>query len=336
KGMPDLNYAYEPLKQEIFAIGRFWLEELGIDGFRLDAARHIYFDSEAPKSHAWWQEFRSEMEKIKPDVYLVGEVWDRADRVAPYLNGLHASFNFDLGKAIIKTLQDERDSIRLAFQLKQIRQMYDSINPTFLDATFITNHDQNRTISELDNSLEKAKMAASVLLTLPGTPYIYYGEEIGMRGKKPDEQIREPFLWEKDSEDQLRARWIEAQYSLDGEIMPLSEQQKEKASLWQHYRDLIQVRKEHPTISQGTLIPVDTQNDKLIAYQVAGASSTYFVIHNISPEKVVYSLPNSSDKPRLIFGSEKLQILEKGKMELDPMNSLILIGEFPGKGPSPR
>jgi alpha-amylase len=80
-GMPDLNMDEPKVRKEIYEIGRFWLEK-GIDGFRMDAAKHIYPEWEAPKAHDFWVEFRQEMEKIKPDVYIVGEVWTTAENVA--------------------------------------------------------------------------------------------------------------------------------------------------------------------------------------------------------------------------------------------------------------
>jgi len=96
-GMPDLNYDNPAVRKEIFDAGKFWLSEVGVDGFRLDAAKHIFPDDRPEDNHNFWIEFRSEMEKVKPDVYLVGEVWSDAQTVAPYLKGLPAAFNFDFG-----------------------------------------------------------------------------------------------------------------------------------------------------------------------------------------------------------------------------------------------
>jgi alpha-amylase len=97
---PDLNLDNPKVKSEIVDIARFWLNEIKVDGFRMDAARHIFPDDRVEDNHAFWVWFRKEMEAIKPDVYLVGEVWSSADVVAPYLKGLPSLFNFDLGYAI--------------------------------------------------------------------------------------------------------------------------------------------------------------------------------------------------------------------------------------------
>ncbi|HMJ47721.1 MAG TPA: alpha-amylase family glycosyl hydrolase, partial [Ferruginibacter sp.] len=97
--MPDLNFDNPKLRDEIFTIGRYWLTDIGVDGFRLDAARHIFPDERAHDNHNWWIYFLSEMRKAKKDVYIVGEVWAPADVVAPYLKGIPSLFNFDLGYA---------------------------------------------------------------------------------------------------------------------------------------------------------------------------------------------------------------------------------------------
>ncbi len=159
-------------------------------------------DERAADNHAFWVWFRKEMEKIKPDVYLVGEVWSDSKTVAPYLKGLPSLFNFDLGYAITNVANAGKDTIGLVKKYKDISDYYKSITTEFLDATFIKNHDQTRLLTELKGDMNKARMAASLLLTLPGTPYLYYGEEIGMVGDKlktyedffgPDAYVREPF-----------------------------------------------------------------------------------------------------------------------------------------------
>ena len=81
--MPDLNFDDERVMQEFIDIGKFWLKEMDVDGFRLDAAAHIFPGERAVDNHRFWKKFGTEMQKIKPDVYLVGEVWLGAEEVAP-------------------------------------------------------------------------------------------------------------------------------------------------------------------------------------------------------------------------------------------------------------
>ena len=157
---PDLNLDNQKVRDEIVDISKFWLQEIGVDGFRLDAARHIFPDDRNDDNYAFWVWFREEMLKIKPDVYLVGEVWMQAKEVAPYLKGLPSLFNFDIGYAIMADVQAGKDTVGFVKKYKEISDYYASINKDFLDATFIKNHDQIRLLSELKGNVDKSKIAA--------------------------------------------------------------------------------------------------------------------------------------------------------------------------------
>src|SRR5690606_23437846 len=105
-GMPDLNFHHESVRQEMIEIGKSWLEQ-GVDGFRIDAAKHIFEDLSGDEKNvelqesniAWWAEFRAGLEEVNPDVYIVGEVWDSSPaRIAPYYEVFDSVFNFAAGE----------------------------------------------------------------------------------------------------------------------------------------------------------------------------------------------------------------------------------------------
>ncbi|MFD2512321.1 alpha-amylase family glycosyl hydrolase [Pontibacter locisalis] len=289
-GMPDLNFDNPKVRQEAYKIGRFWLEEIGVDGFRLDAARHIFTDDRQADNHQFWEEFRSEMQKVKPDVYLVGEVWAEAKTVAPYTKGLPALFNFEMSWDILKALQQGKGD-SLAIKHAQIINFYEKVNPDYIDATILSNHDQNRIMSELNGDMEKAKMAAGLLFTLPGSPYIYYGEEIGMKGKKPDEQIREPFIWDVKSEDECRATWVKPEYSTEQTVTPAAVQAEDKNSILNHYKNLIKVRNNSKALTYGKLRPVNVDNKAISAFVRTQDDESVFVVHNISGTEASVKVP---------------------------------------------
>ncbi len=288
-GMPDLNYDNPKLKNEIFEIGQFWLKDVGVDGFRLDAVKHIFPDNRAEDNHRFWIEFRQEMEKIKPDVYLVGEVWDKAEVVAPYLNGIKSLLNFDLGFAITDAV-NRTDATGLIEKYKEINDYYLSITDDFIDGTFIKNHDQDRILSALENNEDQAKMAAALLLTLPGTPFIYYGEEIGMKGLKPDENIREPFLWA--NSDSGQTKWMESKYSVPNRVAPLSQQMSDPASIYNHYKKLIAFRNSNQHIKLGSISSIDIQNSSVCAFNRELGGEFIEVYHNLSSKTQQISTGN--------------------------------------------
>ncbi|MBN3034335.1 MAG: DUF3459 domain-containing protein [Bacteroidales bacterium] len=284
-GMPDLNFSHPGVREEIKKIGRFWLEDVGVDGFRLDAAHYLFPEDDKEKNHAWWREFREAMDGTGRRYFMVGEVWGSRNIIAPYLSkGLHACFNFDLGFRIIHILQHGKDT-DLASWLAGTREVYSQADNGYADAIFLTNHDQERIMSRLDGNLQKARVAASLLLTLPGIPFIYYGEELGMRGKKPDEQIREPYLW--GDNDPAQTSWEEAVYSTPATVAPLVLQEKDEASLYYHYQKLIHLRNEYPEFNSGTFTPIESGDQRLIAFSRSHEGHRVLVLHNVSQEPVI-------------------------------------------------
>ncbi|MFT2009309.1 alpha-amylase family glycosyl hydrolase [Pontibacter sp. 13R65] len=322
-GMPDLNFDNPKLRQEVFKIGRYWLEDMGVDGFRLDAARHIFTDDRPEDNHNWWIEFKQEMQKIKPDVYLVGEVWAEAEIVAPYTKGLPALFNFEMSWAMLKALKEGRGD-SLAIKHARIQKYYSNINPDFIDATILSNHDQNRIMSELSGDQSKAKMAASLLLTLPGSPYIYYGEEIGMQGKKPDELIREPFLWDVASKDNCRTKWVNPEYSTEQTVAPAAVQAIDQNSLLNHYKNLIRLRNNSKALTFGNVEPVQLENNAVAAFIRIHEDEALLVLHNLGGTAATVPLPAAyKEFTKTRFG-HNLAATKKGTVQLPGYSTLIL------------
>jgi len=289
-GMPDLNFDNPKVKEEFIDIGKFWLADMNVDGFRLDAAKHIFPAERAADNHAFWEWFRAEMTKIKPDVYLVGEVWSKAKDVAPYLKGLPALFNFDLGYAITATVRNGKDTANLIGTYKSITDVYNAASTEYIDATFLKNHDQNRILSELGGDLSKARVAASLLFTMPGTPYVYYGEEIGMLGMKPDEFIREPFIWNEGTADPLQTRWEEPRFSTDKTVQPLEKQKADPGSHYHFYKRWIAYRNRSKLLTYGSLQLSPLENQQVISFIRQQGDDKMLVLHNISDVEITLPL----------------------------------------------
>lgn len=300
EGMPDLNFDNPDVRKEMTETGQFWLEQ-GVDGFRLDAAKHIYEDLQTDKSQAttdknvaWWQEFRSGLKEVKPDAYLVGEVWDpSAALIASYLEGaLDSGFNFSLAETILSSVKNEKDA-NIPFTLERSYKLYgEKSGGNFVDATFLTNHDQNRVMTQLEGDLPHAKMAASVLLTLPGNPFIYYGEEIGMYGAKPDELIREPMRWTQD-DTEGQTTWEIAKNNAGKKGLSVKEQTGDPASLLSHYRKLIQIRNEIPALKDGAIQEYETDQSGITAFVRVTEDQAVLVVHNLTGGKLTFTLESN-------------------------------------------
>jgi alpha-amylase len=332
---PDLNLDNPKVKDEIVDIAKFWLKDVKVDGFRMDAAKHVFPDERAADNHAFWVWFKHEMEKIKPDVYLVGEVWSPAKDVAPYLKGLPSLFNFDLGYAITQVASTGKDTIHLVKKYKEIRDYYKSVTTDYLDATFVKNHDQTRILTELKGDVNKAKMTAAILLTMPGTPYLYYGEEIGMLGDKlstyqdqfgPDAFVREPFVWDADRKDKMQTTWEEPHFSTDRTVIPYSLQKDDKNSLYNFYRKLIQYRNSSDPLTYGDIDEANIEANEIVSFIRKYAEHEVLVLHNISDVEVTITLKDKISRfTELAYYSEESKIaVEEGALKLPAYATVIL------------
>jgi glycosidase len=151
-------------------------------------------------------------------------------------------------------------------------------------ATFLTNHDQNRVMSQLRGDVEEAKMAAALLLTSPGVPFIYYGEEIGMEGQKPDERIRTPMQWDATPDTAGFTTGVPWETLSTGneEGVNVAAQIDNPDSLLSHYRNLIQLRNQHAALRNGTLVPVESEGRGVYSFLRHTPDETLLVVFNLS------------------------------------------------------
>jgi glycosidase len=326
-GMPDLNYDSEALRIELSQIIHFWLIDIGVDGFRLDAARHIYPSwVKYNNQHFWWF-FDYFIRNIKPETYTVGEIWATADEVAPYFKNLNSAFHFDVSFALQRILISERDENLVAKLLKNY-ELFTKNNPDFIDAIMLTNHDQDRIGSVVRKNPAKIKLAASILLTLPGQPYIYYGEEIGMLGTKPDPYIREPFLWSDKPDDSSQTTWQHAEFSTLKNVEPLSVQQADPDSIYHHYKTLISLKKSEPALRRilsPNLEVACFSDDEILGYVRTDDIQPVLVIHNLSSNTKIIDLPGHlSALTEELFSTCGTQNHHGKKWQIPSYSTLIL------------
>ncbi len=195
-GMPDLNYRNPAVTAEMERVTAFWLTKMDVDGFRLDAIKHLIEEGRVqestPATLAWIADYSAFVRATKPEAYTVGEIAGAGTDalLLYYPNLLDAYFHFELAQQCLNAANfgSPRELTGIVAGAAE-RLPEDRI------ATFLTNHDQPRIATQLDGDDADLKVAATLLLTLPGTPFLYYGEEIGMPGTKPDERIRTPMQW---------------------------------------------------------------------------------------------------------------------------------------------
>ncbi|MDD4645648.1 MAG: alpha-amylase family glycosyl hydrolase [Bacteroidales bacterium] len=322
--MPDLNFDSQKVRQEMHKIASFWLKDIGIDGFRLDAAKYIYPENETEKNVQWWNEFRQEALKINDQVIMVGEVWGPAKEIAPYLKkGMTACFNFQLADSIRISLKEEKDHYVLQTWW-QIRDTYVQENPSYSDAIFLSNHDINRIMTDIGNKTAKAKVAAALLLTLPGNPFIYYGEEIGMLGEKPDEFIREPFLWNMEGEDKGQTHWEIPYTSTSQTVKPLKYQLEDPTSLYYFYKHLISVRNNSNALGKGFFDPFIQNNRKVIGFYRGYGRERMLILINLSKDIQRIDSPSEITEYKQLTGTHDVFKSGGGAIYLQPYAVFVL------------
>jgi glycosidase len=334
--MPDLNFANTEVQNQIGEIGKYWLE-MGVDGFRLDAAKHIFIDLQKHTNDTtaknnnikMWQKFRQDMNEVNKNAFLVGEIWDSSSAIAPYLNkALDSAFNFDLGEMILSTVKQKTTS-NFADFLNGVYLEYDvEAKGQYVDTTFLTNHDQNRVMSELNGELEQAKLCASILLTLPGTPFLYYGEELGMVGSKPDENIRLPFPWYTDGKGVGQTSWREYEdLSIINRQQSYEAQKLDKKSLLKHYIQLIKLRKENEALSSGMIEAYPNEIFESEIYVRSTDKQRLLVIHNLDNKEHTFSLENLEKNElfkKVIYESKTGSKIVNNKITIPAETSVII------------
>lgn len=317
-GMPDLNFRNPEVVDEINKVAKFWLE-LGVDGFRIDAIQHIIETDgnirNTPETFAWLKNFQAFIKTVNPEAFLVGETWTDTQAIVKYHReaNLDMSFNYPLWGTLLDAIS-KRSVTDLAFMLEQDEKLYP---PTALRGTFISNHDQIRPASSLNirRDVPRLKLAAGLLLTLPGVPFLYYGEEIGMPNSEghKDEEKRTPMLWDSSVYAGFSTNIPWYPFSTDDFSLSVSEQAKDPESLLNWYKTLLALRKDHPALGQGLMQVVPTNENALLAFKRATADETLLVLANLSNKSLVFEVGEATD----LINRENLSgSLTIGKLEL--------------------
>jgi alpha-amylase len=285
-GMPDLNYNNPEVTAQMEAVTRYWLTDIGVDGFRIDAVKHLLEEGtkleNTETTHAWLKGYYTFYKSVNPETYTLGEVYGAGAFLATkYTEQTDQIFNFELASGFVNSVQGESNTGlngAWSFTLKDIRDgNY---------ATFLTNHDQNRVMSVFNGDMQKAKLAAVLLLTSPGTPFLYYGEEIGMQGKKPDEDIRLPMQWNVDANAGFTTGtpW-RAPFANYTEVN-VAAQEADPTSLLNTYRALAQLRNTHPALRGGDIAILDTDNSGVFAMLRTDGTEHFLVLLNLKGEPI--------------------------------------------------
>jgi trehalose synthase len=327
---PDLNFDDPKVQEEMLNIARFWLD-LGIDGFRADAVPYL-FEREGtncenlPETHAYLKKLRAFMDGSYPGRILLCEANQWPEDVRPYFgegDEFHIGFHFPIMPRIYMALKKGRVT-----DLLEIINRTPAIPDNCQWCTFLRNHDEltlemvtpeerqwmweqyapeprmrlnlgirRRFAPLLDNDRRKMELANSLLFTLPGSPIIYYGDEIGMGDNiwlDDRNGVRTPMQWDAGpnagfSDAKPFAPFLEGEYR--PERVNVAAQSADPGSFLQTVRRMIAVYKTHHAFGWGSFEWVDAGSDAIAAYLRKVDNETMLIINNLGGQEQVVRLP---------------------------------------------
>ena len=313
KSMPDFNYgpadkaAESGAFKDLAASADKWIQ-MGVSGLRLDAVLWIYQNKTADNVKflkAWYDRCNTTWKANggQGNFYMVGEAWaDNAEKMAPYYEGLPSNFNFyywyTLKDRIGKAKGDDFAKTVLYF-----RNQFGKYRADFIDAIKLSNHDEDRAANDLGRSLEKEKLAAAVLLTSPGKPYIYQGEELGYWGNKGggDEYVRAPIKWTRDGAVPSAALHGKVDNAMLSADISVEAQTANEASLLNVYKKFSQARNTYKALAHGEMQEVRSSSNSVALWTMSYEGQTVLVAHNFGAGIVSVNVPDVSDEKMLVF-----------------------------------
>jgi glycosidase len=296
-GMPELNFDNPEVRQAVLDVAKFYLDK-GIDGFRFDAIKYIYY-GETQKSVDFWKWYMGELNAYKEDIYCVGECWSADAETLRYVEALNC-FNFQLASSGVEGyIARTAKGGNLATYTNYLQNYQASVlesNPNGMVMSFLSNHDNDRIAGALTVSSGTMFMGANLNILTPGSPFIYYGEEIGLKGSRgssnTDANRRLAMLWgDDDTVKNPYGSTYASKYQTNGTV---ADHLANPTSLLQHYEKLINVRTKYPEIARGTYTALTYSTSKFGGFKVEYNGSVIGIFHNVSTEPITIDLASAT------------------------------------------
>ena len=320
--MPDLNYG-DPAQaennacfQDLAASADKWIN-LGVDGLRLDAVKHICGGIESYSNTSnqtllgkWYDHCNATYKAAghSDNIFMVAEAWDGHNVEKQYYKALTSCFEFDYGYKLRDCL-NSGNATSFVSTVAGFVADHSSIRSDAVTSFFLSNHDQNRFASEIGEKLERQKQAAAVLLSGPGKPFVYQGEELGYYGKKDggDEYVRTPILWDKAGKEcakkgvnnKVDNTMLKADISVEA-------QESAENSILNVYKAWSRVRNTYPALAEGTMTDAGLGGSAIASWYMTSGAQKLLVIHNMSGKEQAVTIKDDSSHPVAVLGKVTL------------------------------
>lgn len=325
-GMPDLNLDSEAVRKEISEILSFWLLDVGVDGFRLDAVTS-YYTASSDQNIAFLKWIKETCEALKPGSYLVGECWSGLTTIAQYYaSGIDSFFLFPASQAegfIVSALRGR------SAHAEKFARTYQSVLDAIPDGTlapFLANHDTGRTIGSVQGRSNKriAKFAEGVLNMMEGCVFTYYGEEIGMVGSATDPDKRLAMYWNDNDMTQQPPGVTAVEYAYPC----YDEQRADPDSLLNYCRAANHLRLDIPALANGRTEFLLAEGDLLLMRRTDGDAGCLIAINFSKDTPASCDLPAPCDVAgMLLTDAEQPSLSEDGLNLTLPAYGIVILCE---------
>ncbi len=338
--MPDFNFDCQEVRDEIENIMKFWIVDHKVKGFRLDAVLYYYYQ-DTNKNNAILTWLEETAHKYNPDFYMVGECWQSASVVNSYHKSKLDSFfrfegSYEGALNIMNVAKGRSKSSKFVDEMVTNINVIKTYNPDAYPSYFMSNHDMNRSAHAFLNE-NQAKAAASLLAFLPGTSFMYYGEEIGLLGKRvtsPDDlsdaRRRLPMIWsenDKTGECVFPERNRQDLAKNEQVTKGVNDRLAENYSVLKHYRKAINIRNKYSFIKQARVASLiselNTELTSVMAYKLYLDSEYIIVVHNFN-EKNVEVTVNATEIVDSINTSQLIPEFSNNKLTIGAYSTVIM------------
>ena len=330
--MPDLNLESDAVRTEFEQIADYWINE-GIDGFRMDAAMH-YEEGDTEENNAILNWFYSYCKDKNPEFYMVSEVWANEQTIAEYYGSETPSmFNFDAGTGEGKLVQAARTGKpnRLIDAMISYQDDFSAENAAYIDALFLTNHDMVRVANALNSDPDKLKTAAGLLMMMNGSPFVYYGEEIGMKSSgTKDENKRIPMVWSDTDKTGMTDGPVGMDAGITSSFPAVDVQLSDEDSLLNYYKRALRLRNENPEIARGTVAKVEALCDGTqAAVTKTCGDSVIGIVYSLGDDNTFIDISGTELFGMKLAGQLTLNSTDEvrltdGKLEMPPRSIAVL------------
>ena len=327
--MPELNFDNDAVRQAVLDVAKYYLD-LGVDGFRFDAAKYIYFgDHEA--SVAFWEWYLNELKALKPDIYTVAEVWDSDGVTDKYLPAVDCfCFSASQPSGLISDTAKAGDVFTYVYYVEKYLQKSRQLRADAGFHPFITNHDMDRAAGFLTPESGQMQIAANLYILGPGSPFMYYGEELGLRGSRgganTDANRRLAMLWgDGDTVKNPTGTTYDPKNQIE---QTAADQLAEERSLYSYYKRLIQIRVNNPEIARGEYESLRFPKDKVSGFLATWQGNTVCVLHNTTMRHITLDLADATKhnftELAAVIGAEGVAVMDGTKVTLGVQTSVVL------------